>query len=290
MAVIEVCEKTPRDGVRDEDGLREYTRVFNVWTNSGEDEVNEIIDHVDMPNMLESYSVDGAVDADAKVVKITPKQDSENAHHWEVTVLYSNRIDISRTRISYKFESYQAAIIYDQFGQPINNSAGVPFTPPIQAPRARLVITIKRQEANFDPAVARSFMFKTNSEVWFGYATGQALMWNIDASDNGKGNVPQHDVTYTIKIEDLHLQAGRLPGTTPATLDGATPWQMRVLDTGFQELISGQLVTILSRDGQPRTKPTLLDGAGRKLASGLDPIYKKFTIYDEADFNNLAIP
>ena len=154
------------------------------------------------------------------------------------------------------------------------NSAGDWFDPPLVRDDSRPVLTIVRNEADFDPEIADSYRDTVNDDYFFGAAAGRVKCVSITGKQLFSADVLPGGfywvVTYTFQFNR----------------DG---WASPLLDQGFRRLVSGSRRAILV-DGQPASAPVLLDGSGGVLTPGDPPVYQTYHLYLEADYSVFEFP
>lgn len=284
MAIVRVDEiPGARKCSIDEKGVRTYMRVWQVVTNTMLSDSVVARDAPGVPAMFDFYLSDFAVDHDALVVHKEASEDSENPFLWHVNVEYSSAAGdpdqgkenpLDRPPI-YKWTTEEARrpAEVDLDGLPVKNSAGMAFDPPPEYDVGFRVLTITRNEAEFDPAALDEYMFKVNSEAFFDYDPGMARMQPIEGEESFENGVEFWKVTYIIKFR---------------TDDNG--WKLNPLDQGPCVLVGGKLVVAQDERGQPYNGPVLLNGIGEQLATDIeDPVYLHFRVYDSADFTALNL-
>lgn len=173
---------------------------------------------------------------------------------------------------------YGGGIVSGNF-QGILNSAGEPFNPPPMKAKFHPKLTISRNEdiATDIMQVARDFIGKTNSAIFWGAAPGQVMIRNISATpffrqDNEGGGTPYIKVTYDFIFADT--------------------WDLVLLDIGTFYFDADQNKIQFEANGQPTLG--LLDGAGGALPTPVAPTDAVFLppkrLYDSENFDLLQLP
>lgn len=170
---------------------------------------------------------------------------------------------------------------FDIHDNPIVNSAGDPYDPPVIREQLACVIKIERKEKSLAPAQILAFANKVNSAPWQGLDQTTCKMDPplIVPAYSQFLDVIYYEVSYTIHYNP----------------DG---WQPEVPDQGFRALDQSvsppQLKDLLDRHGQKATEPMFLDGTGNALTlpvGSSNPVFTTvYDIYEEADFNDLNFP
>ncbi len=158
-------------------------------------------------------------------------------------------------------------------GEPVVNSAGDRFDPPLMADDTRSQITVVRNEliSTFDWTLAENFRDTVNDAIWNGYPAKTVKIGSITTSD------PQYDsngqrfyfaVTYPFEVNrdtwvDHPVDMGY------ATLDASSPRKRVPIFYG----------------GQAPNEPQKLDGDGNLLAVGATPVFLSVDKYPPVDFS-----
>jgi hypothetical protein len=166
-------------------------------------------------------------------------------------------------------------------GAVIKNTAGEQYDPPIEVEQDRLIFRVIRNEASpLNVATILGYSNKTNSDTWYGCDPKTVLskrptierLWSqVLADDTGTG--------YYYKITYMFVYR-------PLTLSGygdGGGWQRRVLDQGFNKLVSGVLTPITDTNGDKITTPSLLNGSGAVTTT---EHYSTFDVLYTQDFGS----
>lgn len=151
---------------------------------------------------------------------------------------------------------------------PVVNSAGDPFVPIPEIDDSRLVLSVSRNEATFDPLVAIDYQDAVNSDGFLGAAKRTAKL-NLSAKrDWDKVIGPYYKVQYEIEF--------RREG-----------WLLSILDAGLHDL-NGKV--LIDTNGQPYSDEVPLNGFGGKLANPDDGyVYLDYIVYKERPFAALNL-
>ena len=158
----------------------------------------------------------------------------------------------------------------------IVNSAGEAFDPPLTRPSNDKRITITRNRANYTIAEFLDYKDRINSAVWEGLAAGTVRYVGESAVTVQEGEVSYWRVTHELLLRP----------------DG---WTRKILDQGFRETAGTdsdnkpKYTVIKDTAGTPVSQPVLLNGSGKKLVSGADPVILEFELNAAADFNALQL-
>lgn len=193
------------------------------------------------------------------------------------------------TLISWASNTYIEPVIKNTAGNAVTNSAGQAFDPPLTQERVTLIATITYNSETYDPLLPMQYQGKINdASTIIGTLTVPERMAKI-IELSGTAQVFE-DISYfkiTIKVE---INPKISLGSTGAVV--AQGWDTEVLDQGLNELLPGppeKLTEISLDDGSQVTEPVGLNGAGRKLAAGLDPVYLIYLTYEQVDFTPLNL-
>ena len=208
----------------------------------------------------------------------------------EVGVIYRYIEDplLQPPKISYGFASANEPVDRDANGNPIMNSAEETFDPPSSRDVDDLIIRIQRNTNNFSVWTAASYKNSINSDTIWGVPPGYLMLKDWSATYEKSAST-----YYFAESMEFHIRYA-------AVFQGgqwvALGWKLRRVDEGYR-VKSGvdsnnkpKYQTILDENGKMLSQPTLLDGAGNKLASGADPVYKTFDLYPSRSFAALNLP
>jgi len=282
MSVVSVQEDFDgRQGDIALEGVRNYTRVFNVRTNSVSDSGATIFNATGVP-ILWSVHPD---DSWAKVIKKSARQ-GEDANWWQVTVDYSTKLPIDPDeaaesplarppKVRIGTNKFSRIITEDVNGDAIVNSAGQPFEGgyEVSDSRATLSISWNVSAASFNYITLTDLQNKINSDTYLGYSAGKLLVTDVSAD----GPTLENDVLFWACSVSLEIKNDE---------DG---WAVtKVLDQGYMQLgDGGEPELIRDASGQPVTQMKLLDGVGTELPNGGTPVFLEFAMYDAATFGDV---
>lgn len=290
-------------------GAREYTLAAWLRTDDKNADACWIRQNATwIPSIGAPYVHGLGSDLGAYCKQVQIQQRSAQQTVWDITVSYSSAIDDQQQtenpferepEVNYSFNPREIALqrafdgpegdqtgfaVVDDFGTqaptgqpsyiPILNSADEIFEDPLTDYEIDLVITIERNERTFQPAFAHYYLNTINSSEWWGFQPRYARIHMITPTYTVEGNYKFWRVKYEIHVR-------------------TTEWIRKVLDVGFREkIVDGDTATfrpILDADGNHLQKPAKLDGEGRKLAEGSDPVWRDFYTYRRRDFNALNL-
>lgn len=216
---------------------------------------------------------------------------------WRVTGTYRRSVAVESagnpleepTQISWSSNTYIEPVVKNIVGTAVTNSAGEKFDPPLTQERVTLIATITYNSESFDPGLPIQYQNKINrTETIVGTLSVPARMAKIieiSAVAETFEDIAYFKVSIKVEIN---------PKISKDSEDNvvAQGWDREVLDQGLKELILGdpdELVSISLDDDTQVTEPVGLNGAGRRLAAGLDPVFLVYFTYELADFTPLNL-
>jgi len=152
----------------------------------------------------------------------------------------------------------------------ITNSAGEPL-PPTTTQIAIPILTIRRAEKPFNPAVITTYTNKRNSTTFWDAGEGKVLCSGITAQPAKKDTFKYWNVTYTFKFK--------------MDEDG---WDFYPLDEGHYYLGIGDIKIPFGDDAFQQIVGNL-DGSGFINTSGIPAFAGPYHRYDKANFNTLDL-
>jgi len=208
----------------------------------------------------------------------SPRQQREKAaaaQHGEIP-----HADPTQRRlvVRYGHQEYEEALEFDEItGQPAWNSARERFVPPIMRPMSFRVVTLERNELEFDAEFTDQFLNMVNAGTFYRYSAGKVLCKAIDAELNFEGGIPFYEVTYVFWVRQRSIRGGT--------------WVWKQLDAGLNELdANGKPIAIRdAQTSQPVSAPRPLDGLGHALVVGANPVYLDFNRYPQTNFALLGL-
>lgn len=306
MSILWVHEALPSGaGVAEHDAGNSYTRVFDVLTDDFDDNAITVANAVDpstglaIPSPYQYFDKGHDADYWSVVTRISPERDARYALLWHVTVQYtviaantsdgkwpSGLIDITYRLPDVRIWGIAVAEVMekDVYGNPIVNSAGMPFSP-------------RPEDIRYIKAIEITTWLRTyNLTAWAPYedSTNAFRVWGCDPETllmagppSGTRKVDRLGTYYEIKAEfhwdpdgwdKEYEDRGRVQlandhGTPPSPSDPATG-----------------TVPITDNAGIPVNEEVPLDGNGQPLALGQPRVYRKYTLKGPADWTALNLP
>ena len=280
MAIVDYGELPQRTGKTDSSFKRSYTRVFEVLSDDFADGPITVAAAVGL-GLGNTYQSGNDVDLGAFVQDIEAREveRGQEIGLWNVTVQYGG-VDPTQggenadgnplnkpIEVRWGSERYERVVDEDINGDPIVNSAGDPFDPPLVIDDSRPVLQITRNEATFDAGLADAYKDTINSEPWRG---NDAKTWKV-AEITGKREFHAEFGYYYVVDYEFHFR--------PET------WTKRVLNQGMRAKSGSTRKAIATSDGTPISTPVPLDAAGAALAPDGTPIWLEFEVYPSVAFS-----
>lgn len=194
--------KKSRDGNFDENGGRQYRSVYLVQTSDPHVSHHAVMTATGIPQRGTAHPEDSG----AKVKTIDAEVDNDDGLKWLVSVTWqSPTLEIETSpileppEISYGFAQFSRVADKDIDDNPIVNSAGETFDPPLEQDDSRAVVLIKRNEASFYFARAIAYQDAVNTDAYSGAEPGTLKIARITA-DRKVHSVfgVYYEVTYEI--------------------------------------------------------------------------------------------
>lgn len=293
---------------------RTYTRTFEVVTDDPADDVTVAGSAVGpdgkrIPRLGDAYPGDSA----AVVVSVHPSNLTDSPFHWLVTVEYDTQPPVPEAQQpstsppppppqaeqgeqqgvdrkenplgrppvwKFSFQQTTEPVQRSYFGalEPLRNSADLPFDPPATIEVSRPVVTCTWNVALVNLDRLDDLQDAVNDRPFWGKAARTWRCIGIDAQSNFENDCWFWTVTVTLAYR-------------------RETWDLKLLDAGYSEKVfvdpnnAGSPVWVWQKMKDPwgnePTEPVPLDGNGRKLAIGSQPVFLEFRVYPERDFNTL---
>lgn len=305
---IRVEEKyAERSATRNQEEISDYTRVYNVISDTALSE-SQVLIATDTTTDFQIADINSShyTDSRAKCVNVSASPKDSDRKTWEVTVKWQtmkgsgsyddedeNTTDPTTQRPKVSFGSTQYTKVVDKYygageaqgspAQPIQNSAGEPFDPPVQLEFSRTIIEISYNTRIFETNWMREFENTVNEKAetvgGMNIPAGEGRITTLDADPLYDDNDELYwNVNAQIELND----------------DG---YILKLLDQGFNYLDNDDLTefTVKDKDGNdvPASEPQKLNGTGGKWADespAIDPQYLEFEIYFSKDWKSLNLP
>lgn len=282
MAIVS-CEEHPggRGGSLGIDGVRSYSKQYIVITDDPTTTEVEVLAASGLP----AIKAEHPADSKAVVVKRSPRPYGAGRLVWLVDIEYASRSGPAenltfdrpwnrRPRLRWGSYAVQLPLEEDRDGDPILNSAGDRYDPPLIVEIHRPTLSVTRYERRYDINKALDYIDTVNELTLMigGLVTRAegALLTRFEGADVEVDGVDCWQVDYEIIF--------------------APTFKRRVLDCGFYALDGTKKTKVTDGNNKDMTEPALLDGAGAVLGFGGTPVYLDFHVYRKVDFGPLGLP
>lgn len=261
MAIKHIEPMREVSGGIDADYARDSSRAHLIWSDVADDE-NYIIGHcgisIGSAHPTDLYQRCLAVRA-TLIDRTTYPIDNSDAFLWKLEVSYGHWNIMERspdgnplnipTRFRLDFNSQLVPCLVDVEGNPIVNSAGDYYDPPVEVERVNATLTVMRNESGANLANVASYGNTINLNPWNGFPAKTVRMLPI--------KMPA--VAYSQAVNTLYY-----PMEYVFEINFDT-WTKQVLNQGYRQLDdAGNLVPILV-NGQPVDVPIMLDEDGHAI-------------------------
>ena len=286
-------------------GVREYTKLYTVRTNSDQDGVMLVGNAPGLPKKGDVYFFNGETDAGALCQSVTPRQDPGNQQVWEVTCEYSSDIgggqgvalggnpqyDVENPLqrppiVTWSTWSELRPVVLDIQGRPVNNTADLPFDPGIMVRVQSPAVVVERNEATYPVLFAQSYNDAINSDQFYTWPPETAKVESITAQNQFANGILYWAVRYEIhfKQPDWKERVAN-QGTRHYKLD-ANGFFIR--DANQEK----QLFHPVDGDGNYSTDPVWLNLDGTRMPQddiANNAIFLPFDIYKPLPFSALNL-
>lgn len=275
----------------DEKYIRHYTHVYQALTDNFA--ISEAAAAAIVPvAIFDSHPVDAFAYCRSKTAK--PVQGQLGI--WEVVVEYDSTpqepgetADDNQNQppedrpiqITVDAEQSTKPLIKDLAGDPVVNSVGMLYDPPLSTQVSNPTITIKFDSLAFNIEDISYYTNKTNSDAFtikgYSFPPRTLLVTKLAASTTYEQGVYIWNKSVTLKVALQDADGDYIE------------WdKVKGLDCGTHKLVAGKPPQpILDRTGNPITTPIPLNGAGQPLNSGDAPVYRDHKGYAEVSFVSL---
>jgi len=295
------------EGEATHDSGNKYVRVFDVLTDSYDDNAITVANAVDPETSLAipapySYFTKGNdTDYGSIVTRIRPERSRRLPKLWHVTVEYtvirpntSNgqwpvgtvTFDVTLRLPGIRIWGIPVAEVLNEDinGDPVVNSAGQLYQPRPEDIYYRKAVEITWWCRTYDFDDWDTYEDSTNNAVVWGCAAGTLLM---QGPPNGVRNVDTIGTYYEMRTEIHYDKKG---------------WKKRIPDMGRKKLVNANLTPPSPSDpatgvmpiddeaGLPVTEDVPLDGNGQPLALGQPWVIDEVAVKAEVDWAGLGLP
>ncbi len=303
MSVLSITEVREGRGASEDQGSKSNSRRFQVFLNAVTDDPTEARDAPGIPRQNEPHDVDHN-----SFVTDKQTEETENGSVWFVVVNYSTAGTSSANdsrgsqnplrenpSIVWSSRDIEIALIEGrrllnnkfQKEGPIVNSAGDRYVdPPLVVPDFLQICTVGRNEVpgkQFNPGLVRVRMNKINKAKFRigGLTLDKRQGWLIKYEG---GEIQERNGKIFTRVVYQILVAR--PGFN---------WEDRILDEGLRELKvdargKTKAVPIKNINKKEITVAVNLDGKGKELEEGKDPVFLRYLAKERIDFAALKLP
>ncbi len=233
----------------------------------------------------------------ALLAELSVRQIEGEPELWEVEARYSTDAGkqlydhpaLKPPEVSITFSRSTRAIAYDITGKPISNSAGDPFSDPVEIDDSRPSIVIRRNFLYFNFPLALQYKDAVNSDGFLGFAPGELKIMRISAQkrrDEDKG--------YEWWEVEVEMEGRPTPSGLNIAPGDPQPegWDVIVVDQGRYRLSGGSKVPIVDAHGKPVQHDVRLNGSGDALPDNAPPsatVWRVFRVYRRLPFSGLGL-
>lgn len=291
-------------------GLRTYVRTFRVLMDARNATSGAVLVATDAVTGLAIPLLGDQLPSDlgAQVISLDPRREGGDQRRWKVEVSYSskgrdpaenveNPLDKPAKWTSRTVKRLVPLLkTVDGTPEPILNSAQEEFADPPTEPVALKEFTCVKHYATNLEEVVEPLLYGVNAEVFIGKDRLCVLFDDhsySDAWDPKFGLYYVHTFKFLHRSKDDPQVEYLAPDPTAAEGSaarlGKSPWDLRLLDAGYNYLFDAVTIRPILRLGQPVSKQVPLDGAGQPLAPDADPVYLLFRTKKRVDLNALNL-
>jgi len=177
---------------------------------------------------------------------------------------------------SVSFSSSEEPVDTDAAGVALRNINGEGFDPPPTQEFNDLILNFEKNVATIDYTEFSELKSAVCNTGFYGFAAGKPRCIDINAKPAQEGEFIFYKQTAVIAIREPLAD-------TPA----AKTWWRRLIHEGFYEKIGGKIVRALDEEGEPMTKPVLLDAtSGARITDPALAQWHYSRKYREIDFDD----
>jgi hypothetical protein len=285
--------------------------TYQVFTTDGADPPDVVLTASGLPSFNSGLSYDPL----SRATRFTPLKQADATNHWHVDVEYTRETANQQDRQqpptlrpvqrSADVKWVTRALQQDKDGDPIVTSAKTPFNPPIEVSVPHPVVTFVRWEETFSTSTIKAYVGKVNASSFGAYDAGEVMCTKIAATEQWEQNADGEPTKYwqvTYEFEACYDAS-----------DKFEPFKVLDADFWFIDPDDAKRKPIyVDKDGvyhgdpdnangaAPVPSPVPLFGPDTVISFEGDVIpalliednvhYLEFSIYGEAEFNDLNLP
>lgn len=267
-----------RGGDGDDKGVRTYTRTWKAITDDRTDTPYTIFTYGSCPTKYQPCPWDTS--ALCLSVSVRNTAEDGDSRQWEVTAKYSSKYDDQQqdnpldrpVKQSLDFNVYRKVAERDTAGLPITNSAGDKPSEPVEIDAVHPVFRFTRNEASIPVQTAIDYMYKVNSDTFYGMAPGTARLTIKCGEKQIENGHAYYAITYEVEYR-------------------AEKWTVRYLNQGFNSLTAARK-RIAVAGNQPRLLQRNGGAAGTYgpcVFTDGPPEFCEREVYGTKSFNSLGL-
>jgi hypothetical protein len=286
-------------------GVREYTKVFSVVTDTYTDGVIAVGNAFGIPHKGDVYFWQGETDAGALCVSVNPVRNTDSELWWTVTCEFSSdrrggpegamsqdpRYDNTNPfsnppTVTWDHWEEEENIEEDRHGNAILTPAGKPYVPPLRRIVKHSRVVVVRNEPSYPTVLDQGMRGKLNRDVFFGWQPRQAKFEDVSGTSQFSQGMVFWQIRYEIlfKKPDFDLDVQR-KGTTVIKLLNPPfgSGEVEVLPVDEETGVPHTNPVMLNTDGTQMSK---VDVAAARLLPKRDPgsLYEKWEVDEDTPF------
>lgn len=255
-------------------GVREYTKVFVVVTDTYTDGIKTVGNALGIPHRGDTYFWQGEADAGALCLSVNPIRNVDNELWWTVTCEFSSdtrggpegglsqdpRYDTENPfanppTVTWDHWEEQETIEEDRHGNSILTAAGKPLNPPLTRRVKHSRVVVVRNEPVYPTVLDQNMRSLLNRDVFFGWQPRQAQMEDISGTNQFSQGVLYWKIRYEIRFKKPDFDRDVLRIGTMV---------IELLNPPFG---SGEVLVVPEdENGVPHTNPVMLNPDGTKMS------------------------
>jgi hypothetical protein len=279
-----ITAKAIRKGAKQ---VRTYSRTYKVRTSDGATSEIDILAASGVPAFGSAHPADPTAFLSDKSLSL-----HKNGLRpiWHVACEWTNDTDKAMSKspiypetpakISGAWEQEIVPVEVDLNGDPIVNTAGDPFDPPVTEPKPipTLTIQVNLASGDFSESWMEQFFNAVNADTYRGKPAGTVLVQDINFTQEIWTNDDGVDITYyAVNIKLAYNKDG---------------WQPSILSQGYRKKDGASLTHIRDKEGRDISAPVPLDEDGLPLfgddVTAANVVYVNPTTKNEVSFSDLV--
>lgn len=165
-------------------------------------------------------------------------------------------------------------------GKTIENSAGDAYDPPWPIQASHIQILIQRNLSSWSTSIAQTYIDTTNLySMTIGGITGAINTFKMNGIEATKKWAPDGSRYWEVHYDVEYRSETHV---------------LKLLESGLRQLVTidgnTEKVNITDGQGKDVRKAVNLNAAGQELASGADPVYKDWYVYNILNWSSMGLP